>query len=207
LNRRQTIPASTPTLREFLWLTSSPTRMLIARTRWLAHWLSGRLPRAAKQSRARARIRRIVELLQELQSALRPGTPVWKLPAIGRIESELQTLTRRYESWPRFGASGDARYIGVAHMWKRGSLEETISLQLIEELLKSKMLHGLTFCETCEVNWVFRRGEKGKYCSRECRQAVYEATPQRKEAKRMLSREHYWNETYGKFSRRKKKER
>jgi hypothetical protein len=77
-------------------------------------------------------------------------------------------------------------------MWNRGgSLEEMMALELIEDLIKSRLLHGLTFCETCKVNWVFRRGKKGKYCSRECRQAPYEASPKRKALKAIKNKEYY----------------
>jgi hypothetical protein len=161
------------------------------RVSWLAAWLNGDLPNAKAQQRPKARIKRIIGLLQELQDALRPGTPLWRLPEVGRIEKNLETLTCRYRTWPRFGAQLDASRIVVAHMWDRGSFEETISLSLIEELLNAGLLRGLTLCETCRLRWVFRRGGKGKYCSTKCRQARYEATPERKLQKRKNAKRYY----------------
>jgi hypothetical protein len=162
-----------------------------SRAYWLVAWLNGSLPKAANQQRARVRIGRIIGLLQELQNALRPGTPIWKLPEVTRIEMDLQKLTRRYRTWPRFAVASDASYIGIAHMWKRGSLEETMALSLIEEMVNARLLGGLTFCEACKHRWVFRSGEKSKYCTTKCRQARYEATPERKLQKRENAKRYY----------------
>jgi hypothetical protein len=166
------------------------SRDIRVRASWLAAWLNGMLPHAARQKRGRARVQRIIGLLQELQSALRPGMPLWKLPEVTRIETDLQKLTRRYRTWPRFAAASVATYIGVAHIWGHG-LEEGIAFSLIEDLLKARLLNGLTFCETCKHQWVFRSGEKGKYCSTRCRQARYEATPERKLQKIKNAKRYY----------------
>jgi hypothetical protein len=177
MNRRQTVRVS---------------REIKSRAGRLTAWLNGRELRfGVRENRARARILRIINLLQELQSALRPGTPLWKLPEVTRIEKDLGKLTRRYVTWPRFAVALDATYISTAHMWTRGSFEETDALSLIEQLLKFGLLDRLTYCETCKSRWVFRLGKKNKFCSLKCRQKPYEETARRKELKAARNKEYY----------------
>jgi hypothetical protein len=164
---------------------------LTQRGKWLVLWLNEGWLHNDRERRARARIEGLIDLLQKLQAALRPGTPLWKLPEVERIETDLNKLTRRYLTWPRFAPSHDGSYIGIAHMWSRGSHEETEALDVIEELLKAGLLNGLTFCETCKRRRVFRSGKKGRYCSTPCRQAPYEATAGRKALKAKRNREYY----------------
>jgi hypothetical protein len=158
------------------------------RGKWLAKWLNEGWRADQREGRARARIERIIDLIQKLQIELRPGTPLWKLPRAEAIEKDLEKLTRRYRTWPRFAAANDESYIGVAHMWKRGSLEE---MEALEVTLNAGLLENLTFCEACKRHRVFRSGKKGRYCSTPCRQMRYEASPRRKELKAQRNREYY----------------
>jgi hypothetical protein len=166
------------------------------RADWLAHWINGDCPNAQKQQSDRERVEKIVTLLQKLKSHLRPGTPVGKTPEVGKTEAELLPLTRRYQTWPRFGAESDGTGIGIAHMWEGGfgSLDEAIALSLVQELVKTGLLSNLTFCESCKRHWVFRNGKKGKYCSTNCRQAPYEQRKYRQKRKSLTARLSYWTE-------------
>jgi hypothetical protein len=155
-------------------------------------WLNGNY--RPEDERGRARVRKILDLLQKLEGELKPGIPMWKLPAASGIEKELAKLTRRYRTWPRFAPETCPTVsIKVAPMWEKSkhSLEERIALEVLFQLVKQGLLRNLTFCETCKTRWVFRSGEKGKYCSVECRQAPYESSTRRKKLKAKRNREYY----------------
>jgi len=162
------------------------------RTAFLTAWLNGDTPNAAAQESAKNRVVKIITLLQEMNSAMRKGVPLWQTPDVGRIEAELWALTKNYQTAPRFAGESDGGAIGVAHMWMGGGqFEEMNMISLIEELVKAGLLVGLTMCKTCKRRWVFRNGKKGMYCSRECRQAPYEKSERRRALKRKGNREYY----------------
>jgi hypothetical protein len=165
----------------------------------LANWLN-----SGKTAEAVDRVKKVIRLLQQLQAALRPGTPLWKLPEATRLEKELEGVTRRYLTWPRFAVASDASSIGIAHMWERGGLEETNALGIIEGLLRAGELGRLALCEGCRERWLFRYRRR-KHCDDKCRQLPYEAKPQRIAAKRKRSRDRYWYGEYGNLKRHRRR--
>jgi hypothetical protein len=163
------------------------TRELKDQGRWLAHWLNDGRERDGDKTR----VKKILALLQKLQRVLRPGTPIWKIPEVEQVEKALVELTSYYQTWPRFAAESDGRGIGIAHMWIRGSLEESQALRNIEALIKARVLERLAFCAACQTRWIFRSKADLKYCSRQCRQAPYEASAKRQKQKKQHNREYY----------------
>jgi hypothetical protein len=170
----------------------------------LAQWLNGDSPDAEIQASDRRKICRVLGLVKDLHRALpaivsirtriiprkRAEGEIDEIVGeelkkhwgeVRRIELELEKHTRRYRSYPQFLAESDGSGIGVAHVWKcGGSLDMLIALETVEKLVRLGLLENLSFCEECKRRWVFRYGEKGRYCSTKCRQAPYERTPARK---------------------------
>lgn len=158
--------------------------------KWLACWLNDGRERSGDKTRTLA----IIDRLQKLQSLLEPGTPVWRLANVKEVkglEQELAEVTRHYLSWPRYAVESDSSGIGVAHIWLRGSPEESHAKIVIEKLLDANLLDRLALCAECKRRWVFRIKSDSKYCTRQCRQARYEATDERKTQKKKHNREYY----------------
>ena len=162
---------------------------LLQRGRHLAWWLNyGR-----EHSGDKTWVGRLLGLLRQLDDILQPnrGTPIWKLAGVRELEVELEKLSRPRQFWRRYGAESDASGIGIAHIALRGSPEEGQFTRVIDELLAGKALDRLILCATCNRRWIFRRRSDEKYCSTTCRQAPYEARPERRKQKRKNSANSY----------------
>jgi hypothetical protein len=162
---------------------------VLQRGRSLAWWLNyGREHQGDKTF-----VVRLLGLLRQLDDILQPnrGTPLWKLAGVRELEAELDKLTRPRQFWRRYGAESDASGIGFGYIPLSSSHEEGQSTQMIDELLSVGALDRLVLCATCNRHWIFRRRSHEKYCSTACRQAPYEAKPERREQKRKTSANSY----------------
>src|SRR6184192_2507199 len=93
--RRQTHPR---------WVLSQDQERLMSDGEFVSAWLNDERERSTKENNGKNRIRKLLGLLQELQSEAdsHPGVGTWQIPGAQATEKNLQKLTHYYRSWPRY---------------------------------------------------------------------------------------------------------
>ncbi len=149
---------------------------------WLAWWLNDYRERAGDKTRIRELIARL-QALWDFMPDLEPSQAVpdnFDYQKMLKLEAGVANCTRRYKSSPSFMAHYDCR-VGFVNSNESGATpEEWCAIEALEILVTSRMIDRLTYCSGCGKRWVFRSRKNHKFCSRHCRQARYESSPNRK---------------------------
>lgn len=162
---------------------------------WLVAWLNTERGHLRERDGDKTRIRVLISRLHALSNALKAES--LKRPAaeadeemneayakLCEAEDAVNVCTRRYKMRPLFlfkgSPEGDDRLENAYLRLAGGGVNEWQAIEVLQELVRSRLLDRLALCAQCGVKWIFRWRKDKQACGERCRQKQYESSERRK---------------------------
>ena len=159
----------------------------------ILEFLNGTPMEGLERLHARSKAR-ILELILDLRNLLNFIGPTWDGKLTKEVSDQFQSVNvklTKYPTFPIFYPMEDSprRWNVDDALWGKRSVAESVAVHALVRLANQGLLERLQLCQ-CGL-WYFGRFSHQRFCSAGCRVRFWESSEERKEQKRLRSRENY----------------